>query len=189
MNKKLTDLSNPASINDVNLYVKDDRLMIKKCEGHMRVIDYVTSRYGQSALPIFGVRYKYKEPGYPEYGYQIFVGEVPYKNKDGEWTTKHKVPTFEIITFKGSDFIDIEPDIPHIIRIQTDEKNLLDNIKAEKRNETNRAKINQLENAITYCSFSTYIKGLYNRITRAWFTLFPKKPAPLENCETQCPAR
>jgi len=69
------DLLNLCGDDDPKRYIDDKRLMIKECDGDMRIISSTTGRYGYVVEPIYGVYYKYKTPGYPEYAYQIFVGE------------------------------------------------------------------------------------------------------------------
>lgn len=118
-----------------------------------------TSRYGYNTLPIYGV---YVD----RYLYKIFIGEAPHKDDSGNWVTYNKVPSFYTSSFAGAHYLEQEPDIPHIIRIETDEWGQKRREMGEEKRNSNNTKEGELTQKVVYCSFKTYITGLWHRIQK-----------------------
>lgn len=139
-------------------------------DGEFVVSFDAVSRYGWVAEPIWGVWLR-------DHKYKIFVGECPHKDESGSWVTYNKVPTFIISTFRGAYAMRYEKDIPHIIRLTTDEYNHKEELNVENDSKTAQAKIHELSQTICMCSFKTYIKGLRNRIKKRFgYITFAKRP-------------
>ena len=128
-------------------------------DGNFYINFDATSRYGYMAKPIFGVYID-------EYLYKIFVGECPHKDEDGNWVTYERVPSFCIGSFGGGFHLKEEPDIPHIIDIQSDEFRHDEKERIETNRSESMSKEWELNQKVFYCSFSTYIKGLWHRIQK-----------------------
>lgn len=132
-------------------------------DGIYRLCHSTTSRYGYMQHAIYGVCHKFNDNGYPDHMYHIFIGECPHKDENGNWTTYNEVPNFLIGAFGGAHFISEEPDIPHIIDIQTDEFWYSSKKRRDDNEGSMRCEINKMREQIDYCSFRTYLKGLWNR--------------------------
>jgi len=150
-------------------YIKDDRIKTAECDGTVKIIASTVTRYGHLALPIYAVKYKYEElpvEDSPEYGYKIFIGECPFKDENGKWTTLRPAVTFIVQNIYGQQYIDDEPDIPHIVRLRTDEEERrIGDSMSESMWRQKRSFYTALDKS-EYCTFSTYINGLWNRIKR-----------------------
>lgn len=154
-------------------------------DGEFHLYRNTTSRYGYMAQPIYGVAIKREqEEGEPvSYRYKIFIGEAPHKDENGNWITYNKVPSFYIGAFGGAHCLEEEPDIPHIIDICTDEWNHEKRARNDKNNKEQYAENYKLRQEIFYCSFRTYIKGLWNRMGRRFgtFSYYKGKHSTLYN--------
>lgn len=139
-------------------------------DGIYRLCFTTTSRYGYMAEAIFVAYHKFNDNGYPNHMYHVFVGECPHKDENGNWVTHNEVPNFLIGAFGGAHYIDAEPDIPHILDIQTDE--FWHDWKKRRDNEYDEihCKLKKTEHELNYCTFKQYLKGLRNRMGKRFGT-------------------
>ncbi len=134
-------------------------------DGEFHIHYDTTSRYGYMAHPIYGVWEGKK------YSFRIFVGEAPHKDENGNWVTYNKVPSFYMGSFGGAHCLEEEPDIPHIIDICTDEWRHSQRERDEMERKQENALTWEMNQKIVYCTFGTYLKGLWNRIRRRFGAL------------------
>ena len=134
--------------------------------GEFRLNYDATSRYGYNARPIYGVCEEEIVDGLIYRKRKIFVGEAPHKDENGKWVTYNKVPSFYIGAFGGAFELEREPDIPHIIDIQTDEWRHRSDENDENNRKESMTKERELNQKIVFCSFGTYINGLWHRIQK-----------------------
>lgn len=147
-----------------NTHVYGERIGQNKT---FKIKHHVKSRYGTMELPIFGVKLDKSE--YPKgfFGdrlYRVFIGECPHKDETGKWVTYQKVPSFITEYLSGSAAINQEPNIPHIVRLATDEMLETTNLEQDSKYNKLYHVYYMLFNDMQFCTFSTYIKGLWRRI-------------------------
>lgn len=136
-------------------------------DGNYHLHYTTTSKHGCSVHAIYGVAIEYET----EWRYKIFIGEAPHKDAEGNWTTYNNVPSFMIGAFGGAHYLKSEPDVPHLIRICSDEWDHDAQDKIDMAEKRSAADLWKLRDDIRYCTFKMYIKGLWHRMQRRFGTV------------------